>query len=95
MYEFVKTIFPLLLPFRLSFFISSNLVDIFVNGAFNDLSLSVRVRGKARLCLLIEVEHDYLRLVLDFVDAIADFLEEVNVLTCLLECTSNPLVEDI
>ena len=71
----MKTICPVLLPYRLSFFLSSNLVDIFVNGALNDLSLGVRVGGKARLSLLIEVKHDYLRLVLDFVDAIADFLQ--------------------
>ena len=83
-------------PIKFPLFCSiSNLVDVFGDGARNDFALSVGVGCKARFGLLIEVKHDYLRLVLDFVDAIADFLEEVNVLTCLLECTSDPLVEDI
>ena len=57
------------------FYSISNLVDVFGDGARNNLSLSVCVGCKARFGLLIEIKHDYLRLVLDFVDTIADLLK--------------------
>ena len=74
---------------------SSDLVDVLGDGERDNLSLSVRVRSRAILSLLVEVEHDDLRLVLDFVDAVADLLKEVNVTTCLLERLSNLFIENI
>ena len=92
----MKTICLLLSLYLVSLFRSrSNLVDEFSDRAGHDLPLGVCVGGKARFGLLVEVKHDYLRLVLDFVNAIADLLEEVHILTCLLKCSSDPLVEGI
>ena len=57
--------------------------------------MSVRIRSRAIFSLLVEVEHDELGLVLDFVDAVADLLKKVNVPTCLLERLSNLFIENI
>ena len=83
-------------PIKFPLFCSiSNLVDVFGDGARNDFTLGVCVGCKASFGLLIEVKHDYLRLVLDFIDAVADLLQEINVFTCLLECFSDFFVENI